>query len=29
VYRAVADSLARFGGADASAAWDEVWAQAA
>ena len=29
VYRVVADALAVFGGADAGAAWDEVWAQAA
>jgi pimeloyl-ACP methyl ester carboxylesterase len=29
VYRVIADSLATFGGADASVAWDEVWARAA
>lgn len=29
VYRVVGEALARFAGADADAAWDEVWAQAA
>jgi pimeloyl-ACP methyl ester carboxylesterase len=29
VYRVISDSLATFGGADASPAWDEVWARAA